>query len=118
MMALRPLPDLLPPETQFSEQPPRRAGAVSLSLLCAVLWPVSLGVPILITVMTHSPALPDVVSTLEAFFLFVAPPVGIVSGLIGLYRSFKTPTLRASRFGAIVGLVFGCLWLVATRLLA
>jgi hypothetical protein len=119
-MTLAPIPDRdsrvtgLPPGAHIDPTPWRkRNSAASVSLFCAILWPVSLLVPLTISLVTQSQELPGAVVLLSGLSLNVAPIVGIVSGHIALYRSLKDPALRPSRWRAIVGLAFGYLWLVA-----
>lgn len=95
----------------------RRNGAVSLSLVCAVLWPVCLAVPILIMRVSGRPEYPDWVGALTGFGLVTTPVVGLIAGGAGLFRALKWPELRASRWGAIIGLIFGALWLAGTAIL-
>ena len=93
-----------------------RNGAALLSLVCAVLWPLSFLVPAIFNVVTGGPRLPG--STLPApltqlFQLgFAILPVGSISaGSIGVYRALSQPGLRSTLWQAVVGLTFGCMWL-------
>jgi hypothetical protein len=63
------------------------------------------------------PEYPDWVGALTGFGLVVTPVVGLVAGGVGLYRALKRPELRASRWGPIIGLAFGALWLAGTAIL-
>src|SRR5262249_37422100 len=100
-------PNGLPPGSRvsYSTTPPRN-GAVALSLVCAILWPICLFVPILTMQLRNTPTFPDWLGTLFGFGLFTAPVIGIIAGGVGLYRALRTSDLRASWWRAVVGLVF------------
>lgn len=95
----------------------RRNRTATLSLMCGVVWPLTILVPALFNLLTGGPKLPGptlpdpLVLALQAGFA-VLPPIGIIAGAIGLYRAHAQPALRHSRWQAITGLVLGCLWLV------
>jgi hypothetical protein len=91
--------------------------AANTSLACALLWVGCFFVTPIWIMATNTAIEPEWLSTLAGFGLFVLPPVGIITGLVGLVRSFTRPLLHASRWPAIVGLLFGCLWLAATLVL-
>jgi hypothetical protein len=91
--------------------------AANASLACALFWVGCFLVTPIWNMTTNTAVEPDWMSTLAGFGLFVLPPVGIITGLVGLVRSFTRPLLRVSRWPATVGLLFGCLWMAATLVL-
>jgi hypothetical protein len=95
----------------------RHKGAVALSLACAAIWPICLIVPIIIMQVSNSPQYPGWVGALTGLGLLFTPIIGIISGLVGLYRSLRAPALRGSWWRAVAGLVLGCIWLAGTFVL-
>ncbi len=61
-------------------------------------------------------AMPAWFSALAGFFLLILPPIGLVSGILGLIRSITHPQMHG-RWLAVIGLLVGMLWLVATQFL-
>ena len=103
--------------------PSNHNGAAILSLVCAVLWPLTIITMMLGNSMSNAPgasgeALPEQVYTLLQCGFTVLPLVGIVAGGVGLYRAIRQPLLRRSRWLAIVGLLLGLLWFVGIFLLS
>ncbi|MGZ3585475.1 MAG: hypothetical protein ACXVCT_22255 [Ktedonobacterales bacterium] len=93
-----------------------RNGAALLSLVCAVLWPLSFLVPAIFNVVTGGPRLPG--STLPAPLtqLFqlgfaILPVASVIAGSIGIYRALSRSELRSTLWQAVVGLALGCMWL-------
>jgi hypothetical protein len=74
-------------------------------------------VPVVISQVQQSPLLPNWIATLTQLGIVSTPAIGMISGVIGLTGSLRQPELRGGRWRAIVGLVLGCLWLVATLFL-
>ncbi len=118
-----------PPMLARYTRPSRRNGAAVASLVCAILWPLILFGYLLwnsrnctttgtITACTatEATAMPAWFSTTVSFLLYLLPPAGIISGTLGLVRSFTRPQLHG-RWLAVVGLLVGLLWLVATPFL-
>jgi len=98
-------------------------GAAILSLVCGVLWLLSIITMVLANSVSNAPgasgeALPEQVYTLLQCGVTLLPLVGIVAGGIGLYRAIRQPRLRRSRWLALAGLLLGCLWLVGIFLLS
>jgi len=98
-------------------------GAAILSLVCAVVWPLSFLVPAIFNIVTGGPKLPGPTIPDGASFLLesgfaLLPVVGILAGGIGLYRAKKRPTLKNTRWQALVGLLLGCLWVVGIFVLS
>jgi hypothetical protein len=120
-----PLSDPSPAPAPYTPQSERNAAAIT-SLVCAILWPLVLLAVLLwnashctttyICTYTPTNATPTWFSTLTGFFLIVLPPVGIISGVLGLVRSYTRPLLHGTRWQAIVGLLFGLMWLAFTLL--
>lgn len=98
-------------------------GAAILSLVCAVVWPLSFLIPAVFNVVTGGPKLPGptipdgVTFLLESGFALL-PILGIVAGGIGLYRALKRPMLKSTRWQAVVGLLLGCLCVVGIFVLS
>ncbi len=97
--------------------PAEHNGAAILSLVCAILWPLTI-----ITMMlgnsasnapgTPGPALPEQLYTLLQCGFTLLPVVGIIAGGVGLYRAIRQPQLHDTRWLALASLLLGCLWLV------
>jgi hypothetical protein len=95
----------------------RRNGAAVLSLICAVLWPLTVLVPAIFNLVTRGPRLPG--ATLPQFLVTLMqvgfallPIAGVIAGIVGLYRAWTQPAIQSSRWQAVVGLVLGCLWII------
>jgi hypothetical protein len=91
--------------------PGRHNVAAIASLVCAILFPLTLYVSVGWNVWTHFAPEPDWLGTLIALWLTVLPAATILFGGVGLVRSFTRPQLRRSRWQAIVGLIFGVMWI-------
>jgi hypothetical protein len=92
-------------------------GAAILSLVCGVLWLLSIITMVLANSVSNAPgasgeALPEQVYTLLQCGVTLLPLVGIVAGGVGLYRAIRQPLPRRSRWLALVGLLLGCLWFI------
>src|SRR5262249_28081336 len=61
-------------------------------------------------IATHFAPMPNWLGTLIGFGLTVLPAIAIMFAFVGLVRSFTQPQLRGSRWQAIVGLIFGMIW--------
>lgn len=91
-------------------EPPARNGAAIVSLICAILWPlIVFSIPVW-NIATHFAPTPSWLGTLIGFSLAVLPLAGVILATIGLVRSFSLPQLVHSRWQAIVGLIFGVMW--------
>lgn len=94
-------------------------GAAILSLVCAILWPLTLAAMLYVNSVantsgpgsTASPA-PEPLSTLLQCGFTMLPIAGIIAGGTSLYRAIRQPLLRRSRWLALVGLLLGCLWFI------
>jgi hypothetical protein len=40
----------------------------------------------------------------------ILPIVGVIAGIIGLYRALTQPAIQSTRWQALVGLIFWCQW--------
>ena len=98
-------------------EPSTHNGAAMLSLVCAILWPLSYLIIPFWNAQTHFAPMPDWLGTLLAFGFTSLPFIGFVSAVIGLVRSFTRPRLQPSRWQAIVGLIFGLMWIGAVFLI-
>ncbi|HEY7343376.1 MAG TPA: hypothetical protein VH591_21070 [Ktedonobacterales bacterium] len=103
--------------------PSSHNGAAILSLVCAILWPLTIITMMLGNSVSNAPgasgeALPEQVYTLLQCGFTLLPVAGIIAGSIGLYRAIQQPLLRKSRWLALAGLLLGCLWLVGIFLLS
>jgi hypothetical protein len=108
----------LPPGSRVSDPDARRRNdGVGLSLACAILWPICFAVPIVVMQLEGQPFLPPWLTTLTGFGLITAPVVGVLAAVVALYRAFRFPTLRGTRWMALVGLLCNLLWLAGIRLL-
>src|SRR5262249_41097559 len=108
----------LPPGSRVqASAPPHHNSAVILSLICALLWPICYLVPPLTMQISNRPTFPDWLGTLTACGLVTTPVIGMLAGGVGLHRALRTRELRASWWCAVVGLVFGALWLVGIPVL-
>ena len=89
---------------------PRHNAPAIASLICAILWPlVVFSVPVW-NIATHFAPTPNWLGTLVGFSLAVLPIAGVILATIGLVRSFSQPQFVHSRWQAIVGLIFGVIW--------
>ncbi|HEX5159647.1 MAG TPA: hypothetical protein VFW17_20725 [Ktedonobacterales bacterium] len=100
--------------------PSNHNGAAILSLVCVVLWPLTLAAmlyvnSVAITSGPGSTALPapEPLSTLLQCGFTMLPVAGIIAGGVGLYRAIRQPLLRRSRWLALAILLLGCLWFIA-----
>ena len=103
--------------------PSNHNGAAILSLVCGVLWLLSITTMVFGNSVSNAPgasgeALPEQVYTLLQCGFIVLPIAGIIAGGVGLYRAIRQPLLRRSRWLALTGLLLGCLWLVGIFLLS
>lgn len=97
--------------------PSNHNGAAILSLVCGVLWLLSITTMMLANSVSNAPgasgeALPEQVYTLLQCGFTLQPIAGIIAGGVGLYRAIRQPRLRRSRWLALAGLLLGCLWTV------
>jgi hypothetical protein len=107
----------LPPGSRVTDvAAPRHNRAATLSLVCALPWPIYLLGAILLEQVGIRPHYPDWGLAFIGPVLFATPIVSIIAGAIGVYRSLRVPALRASWWRAVIGWVLGCLWLFATFL--
>lgn len=100
--------------------PSNHNGAAILSLVCVVLWPLTLAAmlyvnSVAITSGPGSTALPapEPLSTLLQCGFTMLPVAGIIAGGVGLYRAIRQPLPRRSRWLALAILLLGCLWFIA-----
>jgi hypothetical protein len=100
-------PPVLAPYTPPSE---RNAAAIT-SLICAILWPLCFSITPVWNATTNFAPVPEWVGTLVAFSLIILPPLGLITAVVGLVRSFSRPLLHRTHWQAIVGLIFGLMWL-------
>jgi hypothetical protein len=106
----------LPPGSRVQDPAARqRKGGVSLSLICAFLWPLCFAVPIVVMQVEGRPILLDWLTTLTGFGLITAPVVGIFAGAAALYRAFRFPAPRATWRLALSGLLCNILWLAGIK---
>jgi hypothetical protein len=115
-----------PPAVPSYASLPKRNSAAITSLVCAILWPLILVAVLLWNssrctttgAMTTciGTATPAWFSTLTGVFLLILPPAGIITAVLGLVRSFNRPHIHG-RWLAVIGLIFGLLWLVAAEFL-
>jgi hypothetical protein len=95
-------------------------GAAILSVVCAILWPLTLTAILYVNSVANtsgpggsaSPA-PEPLSTLLSCGFSLLPLAGVFAGGIGLYRAIRQRRLRRSLWLALTGLLFGCLWFIA-----
>jgi hypothetical protein len=103
--------------------PSSHNGAAIFSLVCGVLWPLTIITMMLGNSVSNAPgasgeALPEQVYTLLQCGFTVLPVAGIIAGGVGLYRAIRQPLLRRSRWLALAGLLLGFLWFVGIFLLS
>jgi len=103
-------PDQSPILALYTPPAGRNAAAIT-SLVCAILWPLCLAVTPLWNWRTGFAPMPSWIGTFTGLFLTTLPPLGLISGGVGLVRSFTRPLLRRTHWQAIVGLIFGLMWL-------
>ncbi|HEX8035934.1 MAG TPA: hypothetical protein VF510_18910 [Ktedonobacterales bacterium] len=94
-----------------------------LSLVCAVLWPLSFLVPAIFNVVTGGPRLPGSTLPEPLIQLFqlgfaILPVASIIAGSVGVYRALSQHELRNTLWQAVVGLALGCMWLVGVFVLS
>ena len=98
-------------------------GAAILSLVCGVLWLLSIITMVLANSVSNAPgasgeALPEQLYTLLQCGFTLLPMVGIIAGGVGLYRAIRQPQLHDTRWLALASLLLGCLWLGGIFLLS
>ena len=98
-------------------------GAAILSLVCVILWPLSVLIPVVFNLVTGGPKLPGATLPLFVDFLLACgfgllPVVGAAAGSLGLYRAMSQPALHPTRWVAIAGILLSCLWFFGTFLLS
>ncbi|HEX5547593.1 MAG TPA: hypothetical protein VFX24_09290 [Ktedonobacterales bacterium] len=105
--------------------PSTHNGAAILSLVCAILWPLTLAAILYVNSVANtsgpgSTALPapEPLSTLLQCGFTILPIGGIIAGGVGLYRAIRQPLLRKSLWLALTGLLLSFLWLVGIFLLS
>lgn len=113
-----PAPSSAPREHAPSSGPPAHNTAAIFSLVCAILWPLVVYATPLWNIATHFAPIPQWLHVLIGFGLTALPAAGIILAIVGLVRSFTQPQLRRSGWQAIVGLIFGLMWLGGIFLLA
>ena len=109
------------PDHQYHYVAPRtHNGAAILSVVCAILWPLTLAAILYVNSVANtsrpggsaSPA-PEPLSTLLSCGFSLLPLASVFAGGLGLYRAIGWPRLRRSLWLALTGLLFGCLWFIA-----
>lgn len=115
-------PSSAPPHYHYSEYRERN-GAATLSLICAIVWPLCLLIPVIFTIMTGGSKVPgSMLPQMVAFILQcgfgLLPALSIITGGIGLYRAATQPQLHSTRHRALAGLVLGCVWLLGSLALS
>jgi hypothetical protein len=100
-----------------SRGPDDRNGAATLSLLSATVWPFCLLIPCLYNLLVHtsvpgSPTMPMLLSDVFSCGFSLLPIVGIISGVIGIFRAFTQLLLRRTFRRALFGTLLGVAWLV------
>ena len=108
------------PSGHVTTDPSRRgATPATVSLVCAVLWPLSLALSVasdaLLSGVQQVPV-QGIVSFVLECCIALAPPVGLVAGGIAAYRAATRPAPRPTRTRAIIALALNVLWLVALLL--
>jgi hypothetical protein len=106
-----------PEHASYSGAPDHNVAAI-FGLICAIAWPLSVAVTPLWNVTTHFAPMPHWLGALLAFGVTTLPAAGIIVAIVGLVRSFTQPQFRGSRWQAIVGLIFGIMWVGGYFLLA
>lgn len=101
----------------------RHNSAAMLSLVCVVLWPLSLLIPAIFNVATGGPRLPGPTLPVSLIQLFqtgfaILPIVGIIAGSVGVFHAVHRPELRSTLWQAVVGLALGCIWIVGVFVLS
>lgn len=94
-----------------------------LSVICAILWPLTILTMFLINVDhsisgSASPVQPEFAYFLLSCGFLLLPVVAIVAGAIGFFGALRQPAVRHSRWLALTGMLLGCVWLVATFVLS
>jgi hypothetical protein len=114
-MAMMQIPAPTPPlrERATYSNPPTHNVAAVVSLICAILWPLTGLIPMLWDVVTTSAPGPQWWQPIFSITFGALPYVAVIAGVVGLVRSFTQPQLRRSRWQAIIGLIFGLMWVVA-----
>ena len=100
--------------------PGERNGLAILSLVCAILWPLTLAAILYVNSMANtsgpgesaSPA-PEPLSTLLSCGFALLPVASIIAGGVGVYRALRHLRLRTSLWWALPGLLLGCFWFIA-----
>jgi hypothetical protein len=92
--------------------------AAIFGLICDIVWPLIVYATPLWNIATHFAPMPQWLSVLISFGLTLLPAAAIMLAFVGLVRSFTQPQLRRSRWQAIVGLIFGVMWVGGYFLLA
>jgi hypothetical protein len=109
MMQL-PVPSPARPEhASYSGLPDHNVAAI-FGLICAIAWPLIVYATPLWNSATHFAPIPNWLGTLLSFGFTVLPAATVIFAIVGLVRSFTQPQLRSSRWQAIVGLIFGIMW--------
>lgn len=112
------------PTTHPYTAPGEHNGLAILSIICAILWPLTLAAILYVNSVANtsgpgssaSPP-PEPLSTLLSCGFALLPVAGIIAGAIGLYRAIRHPRLRKSLLLAIPGLLLGCLWFITAYIL-
>jgi hypothetical protein len=113
-----PVPSPPRPDHASYSGPPDHNVAAIFGLICAIVWPLGIYVTPLWNIATHFAPMPNWLGTLIAFGLTLLPAAAVILAIVGLVRSFTQPQLRGSRWQAIVGLIFGIMWVGGYFLLA
>lgn len=90
--------------------PPTRNVAAIAGLICAIAWPLIVYATPLWNIATHFAPMPQWLGFLISLGLTALPAATVILAVVGLARSFTQPQLRRSRWQAIVGLIFGMMW--------
>lgn len=114
------IPGPSPPRREHASysDPPDHNVAAIFGLICAIVWPLIVYATPLWNIATHFAPMPQWLGLLIGFGLTALPAAAIMLAIVGLVRSFTQPRLRRSRWQAIVGLIFGVMWVGGYFLLA
>jgi hypothetical protein len=81
------------------------------SLVCAIAWPLSLAFFFVVNILSNH-RFSDALAVILALILLLAPPIGIITGIVGIVR------LSPWRRLALVALALNLLWCVGNSLTA
>jgi hypothetical protein len=117
-MRQRPVPAPPRPEHASYSAPPDHHGAAVVGLICAIAWPLGFFATLLWNRAAHFAPMPNWLLTLIGLGGTTLPAATVMFAVVGLVRAFTQPQLRGSRWQAIVGLIFGIMWVGGYFLLA